>query len=130
MKHSSNLYRVIIECSTNPFIKKKFIEIYAFFLEIYAFFDFLEKNVCLNFTTQTSKYRLDVSQLSHQCFTGVLLNLLSKKSKHFFFEIDQKNHISSFSWKFQIRSWESLDNENKRLLKKKSWKSVNRRSQT
>ena len=42
-------------------------------------------NVCLNLTTKTSKYRLDVSQLSHQCFTGFFLSLLSKKSKHFFF---------------------------------------------
>ena len=28
------------------------------------------------------------------------------------------SEISSFSWKFQIRPWESLDNENERLLKK------------
>jgi hypothetical protein len=36
----------------------------------------------------------------------------------FFWENDQKNHIPSFRWKFQILPWESLDNENKRLLKK------------
>jgi hypothetical protein len=52
-------------------------------------------------------YRLDVSQLSRLCFTGFLLSPISKKLKHFFFgnffENDQKNHISSFSWKFQIR---------------------------
>ena len=45
----------------------------------------LKNNVCSNLTTQTSKYRLNLSQLSHQCFTGFLLSLLSKKSKHFFF---------------------------------------------
>jgi hypothetical protein len=47
-------------------------------------------NVCSNLTTQTSKYRLDVSQLSHQCFTGFPLSLLSKKSKHFFRKCFQK----------------------------------------
>jgi hypothetical protein len=45
----------------------------------------LKNNVCSNLISKTSKYRLDVSQLSHQCFTGFLLSLLSKKSKHFFF---------------------------------------------
>jgi hypothetical protein len=71
---------------------QKKILISRFFLSIFQKMK-LKNNVCLNLTTQTSKYRLDVSQLSHQCFTGFLLSLLSKKSKHFFFnffENDQK----------------------------------------
>ena len=50
----------------------------------------LKNNVCSNLTTKTSKYRLEESQLSHQCFISSLLSLLSKKSKHFF---------SGFFWK-------------------------------
>jgi hypothetical protein len=38
-------------------------------------------------TTKTSKYRLDVSQLSLQCYPSFLLSLLSKKSRHIFSEI-------------------------------------------
>jgi hypothetical protein len=45
-----------------------------------------QKNyVCFNLTTETSKYHLDVSQLSDQCFRGFLFSLLSKKSKQIFF---------------------------------------------
>jgi hypothetical protein len=94
----------------------------------YEFFDHF-RNKFQKISASIKIYRLDVSHLSRLCFTGFLLSLISKKLKHFFLENDQKNHISSFSWKFQIRPWESLDNKNKRLLKK-TWKSVDRGSQT
>jgi hypothetical protein len=57
-------------------------------LKFSRFFDFLKmkfkNNACFNLTTKTSKYHLDVSQLSGQCFRGFLLSLLSKKSKDSF----------------------------------------------
>ena len=63
----------------------KFSRFFNFFPSI--FFKKKKKNyVCFNLTTKTSKYHLDVSQLSDQCFRGFLLGLLSKKSKHIFFE--------------------------------------------
>jgi hypothetical protein len=46
-----------------------------------------KNNVCVNLTTQTSKYRVDVSQLSLQCFPSFLLSLISKNQSKFFFEI-------------------------------------------
>ena len=45
-----------------------------------------KNNVCFNLTTQTSKYHFGVRQFSDQCFSHFLLSLLTKKSKHFFFE--------------------------------------------
>jgi hypothetical protein len=61
----------------------KFPHFFDFFLSIFSKMKF---NVCSNLTTKTSIYRLDVSQLSHFFFGNFLEN-------------DQKNQISSFSWK-------------------------------
>jgi hypothetical protein len=103
IKNAPDWYGVIIKCTKNQIIK--FSHFFDFFLSIFWKMK-LKKNVCSNLTTKTSEYRLDVSQLSHQCFTSFLLSLLSKKSKHFYFEFflenDQKNHISS------LRGWVSV----------------------
>ena len=44
----------------------------------------LKNKVCSNLTTETLKFRLDLSRLSYQRFAGFLLSLLSKRSKNFF----------------------------------------------
>jgi hypothetical protein len=77
----------------------KFLHFFDFFKGIFLKMT-LKNNVCLNLNTETSKYRLNVSQLSHQYFTGFLLSLLSKNRSTFFLEIS-KNHISSYSLKLQ-----------------------------
>ena len=59
----------------------------------------LQNNVCVNLTTKTSKYRIDVSQLSLQCYLGFLISLLSKKPKHIFVQ----KHFQGL-WKIQILS--------------------------
>jgi hypothetical protein len=63
----------------------KFLRFFDFFPRIFFKMKF-KNNVCLNLTTRTLKYHLDVSQLSDQCFRSFLLSLLTKKSKHFLFE--------------------------------------------
>jgi hypothetical protein len=61
---------------------KKNFEIFAFFSE-YFFQNELKKTIPLvtksnlKISSQTSKYHLDVSQLSDRCFTGFLLSLLT-----------------------------------------------------
>ena len=62
----------------------KILRFFDFFLSIFLKIMF-KNDVCVNLTTKTSKYRVDVSQLSLQCFLSFLLSLLSKKSKHIFF---------------------------------------------
>jgi hypothetical protein len=57
--------------------QKKCSKFLSFFLSI--FFKMNSKNyVRFNLTTKTSKYHLDVNQLSDQCFSGLLI----EKSKH------------------------------------------------
>ena len=75
--------------------------------EIFMFFRFFSKWTNKNYvyfylTTETLRYHLDCSKFSDQCFNGFLWSLLSKKSKHFFFEI--------FSWVlkkniFRVLGW-------------------------
>jgi hypothetical protein len=62
----------------------KILRFFDFFLSIFLKIMF-KNNVCVNLTTKTPKYRVDVSQLSLQCFPSFLLGLLSKKSKYIFF---------------------------------------------
>jgi hypothetical protein len=45
-----------------------------------------KNNVCVNLTTKTSKYRVDVSQLSFQCLPSFLLSLFEKIEAHFLSE--------------------------------------------
>jgi hypothetical protein len=44
----------------------------------------LKNNICFNLTTKTSKYHIDVSQLSDQCFGGFFLRILTKNRSNFF----------------------------------------------
>jgi hypothetical protein len=76
-----NCFGMSTKCISDQIHKKKFL-----FFSKYFFFRIESKNiVCLDLTTETSKYRLDISQLHVQCSTGFLLSLLSKKSEHIFF---------------------------------------------
>jgi hypothetical protein len=79
-------------------------KIFDFILSIFFKMKF-KNNVCFNLTPKTSKYHLDVSQLSDQCLNSFLLRLLTKKSKHFFFRKfsrgSLKNHISNLRSKSQ-----------------------------
>ena len=71
-------------CLKMPFIPMgTLLKFLRFFY--YVFKMKFKNNVCFNLTTKTSKYHLEVSQFSDQCFCGFLLILLSKKSKHIFF---------------------------------------------
>ena len=83
------VHQIASGCLQNVFpIKssKKISRFFDFFLSI--FFRIKSKNiVCLDLPTKTSKYRLDVSQLYVQCFTGFRLSQLSKNRSRCFFEI-------------------------------------------
>ena len=90
---------------TTQMTTKKFSKIlrfFDFFLSIFLKIMF-KNNVCVNLTTKTSKYRVDVSQLSLQCFLSFLLSLLSKKLKHIcfqkFFHVTLKNSYFEFGVK-------------------------------
>ena len=92
-KNAQNWYEVKTKCTIDQIIKKK-----SFFLSVIFKMKF-KNNVCFNSTSKTLKYHLNVSQLSDQCYSGFLLSIPTKKSKHFFFvEIFflglQKNYIS------------------------------------
>ena len=82
----------------------KILRFFDFFLSIFLKIMF-KNNVCVNLTTKTSKYRVDVSQLSLQCFPSFLLSLLSKKSKHIFFRkffhVTFKNSYFEFGVKIE-----------------------------
>jgi hypothetical protein len=74
-------------------------EFFDFFHSIFCKIMF-KNNVCVNLTTKTSKYRVEVSQLSLQCFLSFLFGLLLKKSKHIFcrklFPVTLKNSYFEF----------------------------------
>jgi hypothetical protein len=72
---TTKIFRIF--CVFSIFFFRKYLSI---FLKI-----MFKNNVCVNLTTKTSKYRVDVSQLSLQCFPSFLSILPSKKSKHIFF---------------------------------------------
>ena len=84
---------------TTQMTTKKFSKIlrfFDFFLSIFLKIMF-KNNVCVNLTTKTSKYRVEVSQLSLQCFSSFLLSLLSKNRSTFFF-----GNFFTWPWKIHI----------------------------
>jgi hypothetical protein len=83
-----------------PIIKKhfsKFPRFFDFFLSIFFKMNF-KNYICYNLTTKTSKYHLDLIQLSDQCFRGFPLSLLLKKSKHIYLgsKFEKKTFQRSF----------------------------------
>ena len=93
---------------TTQMTTKKFSKIlrfFDFFLSIFLKIMF-KNNVCVNLTTKTSKYRVDVSQLSLQCFPSFLLSLLSKKSKHIFFRKFFHVTLKNSYFLFGVEIWQ------------------------
>jgi hypothetical protein len=72
--------------------QKKFRKfcVFSIFLSIFLKIMF-KNNVCVNLTTETSKYRVDVSQLSLPCFSSFLLSLLSRDLEKFIFWVWGRN---------------------------------------
>jgi hypothetical protein len=79
-KNASNWYGVITKCNTDQIIKK--IRVFRVFLIFFKYF--FQNEVRFNLTSKTSKYYLDVSQLSDQCYSGFLLSLPTKNRSTFF----------------------------------------------
>ena len=98
---------------TTQMTTKKFSKIlrfFDFFLSIFLKIMF-KNNVCVNLTTKTSKYRVDVSQLSLQCFLSFLLSLLSKKSKHIFFRKFFHVTLKNSYFLFWVEIWQKRPKE-------------------
>ena len=76
----------------------KFSRFLDFFLRIF-FKKTFKNTVCFNLTTKTSKYHLNVSQVSDQCFRGfrVWANFQKNRST-FFFEIFLRDLLKFIFW--------------------------------
>jgi hypothetical protein len=94
---------------TTQMTTKKFSKFLSF--SIIFLKNMLKNNVCVNLTTNTSKYRVDVSQLSLQCFVSFLLRLLSKKSKHIFFRKFFHVTLKNSYFLFWVEIWQKRPSE-------------------